>query len=97
MWGSLRLAPIIHRPEEALELSCSFTEGGTESGTLYQVLADKLGYTFNYACLEPVLNCHYCAVSSSGVVATCTLERIDLGLAVTEVNYRNKKVKNIKN
>jgi len=25
----------------------------------------------------------------SGVVVTCTLERIDLGLAVTEVNTKN--------
>ena len=31
---------------------------------------------------------HDCAVSSSGVVATHTLERIDLGLAVTEVNTK---------
>ena len=31
---------------------------------------------------------HDCAVSSSRVVATHTLERIDLGLAVTEVNTK---------
>ena len=52
---------------------------------IHQVLAGNI-----YTCLEPLLNCHDCAVSSSGVVATHTLERIDLGLAVTEVN--SKKV-----
>ena len=54
---------------------------------LHQVLAGSCMLQLSiYTCLEPLLPIN--AVSSSGVVVTCTLERILLALAVAEINIK---------
>ena len=58
---------------------------GSSSGSSWQIML----HIYLYTCLVPLLNCQ-CG-SSSGIVATRTLERIlflDLGLAVTEINIK---------
>ena len=60
------------------------------SGSSWQIMLHIDFYTF----LEPLLNCKWC--SSSGIVVTHTLKKmlfLDLGLAVTEINTKNQKIK----
>ena len=79
----------------------SFTKGGTESSQPF-IRFQLANYVAHYLYMLGTTTIQLSVLTSSGVVATCTLERIDLGLAVTEVNSKkvqkqeNKNIKNVK-